>query len=410
MMGLFKRPLRKVPCDTAALGTTMLAQRMPDGAAVPRGCVGVVVDQGGQGGQTRRYAEGARLAPAARESAYCFHPGPYTVDLLPYAAAPELGLQLSFAVDTPDPRVTQQRFDLYLASEAGEAVALHDFGAAIGAALQRELAQGNMDLPPCTTLDEWNAFRASLNQLCYMRFGVTVDDCVPVDLGDKVDYAGLLMARAGADAGIAAPRLDLAATDATTEATTDVATDVTTKVAATGAAAIGAAHIATAAVTAATTDAVINADAPALRRLFLELPCVMCALRMAVLPAGQALFRQQQQLLQRLDQVSLSAATMPALALAAPGVALGKMRQRERAHAAMLACAALDEAWALLARLALARDEQLGAMFDEADRIVANLEHHCAVRRVALAVEPVPELEPALDAAPALPGPEGEKP
>jgi hypothetical protein len=38
------------------------------------------------------------------------------------------------------------------------------------------LAQGALDLPPCTTLEEWHAFRAGLNQLMYTRYGVTVDD------------------------------------------------------------------------------------------------------------------------------------------------------------------------------------------------------------------------------------------
>ena len=340
MLGLFKRSPR-VACDTSALGASAVALRMPDGAAVPRACVGVVFDKGGR---IRRVAEGARLAPAAHETAFCFHPGPYACALLPFAQAPELGLHVSFAVDCPDPRVTQQRFDLFLMSEAGEAVTLCGLGAAIEAALQRELAQGNMDLPPCTSLDEWHTFRAAFNQLCYMRFGVTVDDCIPVDLGERVDYAALLRARALA----AAPQPDPAPGPA------------------------------------AAPLAAIQADAPALRRLFLELPCVMCALRMAALPQGQALFRQQQALLQRLDQVSLSVATMPALELAAPGQGLALARQTERAAATVLACAALDEAWALLARLTLAPDAQLAVLFDEADRVVSNLECHCAARRVAL--------------------------
>lgn len=344
MLRLFKRPIRATACDTAALGGAALAMRMPGGAAVPRGCVGVVFDKGGR---IRRMEEGARLALADHESASCFHPGPYRLELLPFAAAPELGLQITFVVDSADPRVAQQRFDLYLMSEAGDVLALDDFGAAMEAALQRELAQGNLELPPCTTLDEWNVFRAGLNQLCYTRFGVTVDDCVPADLGERVDYARLLLARA-ADAPVGAAQQVRACLP---------------RRPVTGAA----------------------ADAPGLRRLFLELPCVMCALRLAVLPPGQALFQQHQALLQRLDAVSLSVGTMPALALAAPGQPLDTPRQDERAAATVQACAALDEAWALLARLNLAGDPQLGALLDEADRIVANLEFHCAARRAALA-------------------------
>lgn len=345
MLGLFRRAARPVACDTAALGAGAVALRVPGGAAVPPGCVGVVADKGGS---TRRLGQGERIVLACHETAFCFHPGPYTVDLLPYAGAPELGLRLSFAVDSPDPRITQQRFDLYLMSEAVDGVPLCGFGAAIEGALQHELALGNMDLPPCTSLDEWNTFRAALNQLCYMRFGVTIDDCVPVDLGDRVDYAALLLARA-----IEAPLHHAAAVEPEP----------------TGASVL--------------TDR-CERDAPALRRLFLELPGVMCALRLSVLPAGPAQFRQQQALLQRLDQVSLSVATMPALDLSGPSQPLDQHRQRERARETVRACAALDEAWALLARLQLAPAEQVDALFADADRIVANLEFHCQARRLAL--------------------------
>jgi hypothetical protein len=334
MISLFKRRAG----SNAIPGAGMLAVRIADGAAVPAGCVGVVCDQGGG---TRRLAPGARAALQAGEIAFCFHPGPYTLDLLPFAAAPEIGLHVTFAVDSPDPRVTQQRFDLYLMSEAGEQLALADAGAAMEAALQRELAQGNLDLPPCTALDEWNAFRAGFNQLLYTRFGVTVDDCVPVDLGEQHDYAAMLLARAAAAPAPQEP--------ATPPSRAQVS------------------------------------DAQGLRRLFLELPCVMCALRLAVLPPGQALFRQQQALLQRLDLVSLDVNTMPALELAAPGVALGADQQARRTAHTGQAVAALDEAWALLARLKNAGAGELAGLFDDADRIVANLELHAAGRRLLAA-------------------------
>ncbi|MDB5748378.1 MAG: hypothetical protein JWP72_3226, partial [Massilia sp.] len=45
------------------------------------------------------------------------------------------------------------------------------------------------------------------------------------------------------------------------------------------------------------------------------------------------------------------------------------------------AAAALDEAWALLARLERADDAALAGLLDEADRIVANLEHEMAGRK-----------------------------
>jgi hypothetical protein len=356
MIGLFKWGERNHPAlDTGGLGTATVALPIAHGCGVPAPCVGVIVDRGGR---TRRVAAGSRMALAEGERAYCFHPGPYAADLLPFAAAPEIGLRLSFSADCPDPRVAQQRFDLFLASEADGRLELADLAGAIEAAVQRELAQGNLDLPPCTTLDEWNAFRAGFNQLLYTRFGVTVEDCVPVDLGAANDYAAILRARAAAEpvpAAVAVPAVTPALPPDAPEAP----------------------------------GAGAGADARALRRLFLELPCLMCGVRLAVLPPGQELFRQHQALLQRLDQVSLSVNTMPALELAAPNQPLAHDQQARRAQHSRRAVAALDEAWALLARLEGAGDARLPALFDEADRIIANLEHDCAERRIAL-----PESEP----------------
>jgi hypothetical protein len=343
MIGLFRRTAKGGAVDTAALGSRAVALPLPSGCAVPPSCVGVVVNAEGR---TRRASAGARLTLASGERGWCFHPGPYAVDLLPFAAAPELGLHVVFAIDSPDPRVTQQRFDLFLASEAAGAVELASFAQRIEGALQHELAQGNLALPPCTTLDEWNAFRAGINQLLYTRFGVTVDDCVPVDLGDRRDFAQALLARA-ASGKTMAPMESATATQS-----------------------------------APAFDAA-RADAIALRRLFLELPCMMGRLRLAALPGGQELFRQHQALLQRLDLVSLSVGTMPALELLAPGQPLAAGEQVRRARHSARAGLALDEAWALLARIGVAGEAALPALFDEADRIVANLEHDCAARRLA---------------------------
>jgi len=83
--------------------------------------------------------------------------------------------------------------------------------------------------------------------------------------------------------------------------------------------------------------------------------------------------------------------TMPSLVLAAPGQPLGIDGQLRRMRHARRATVALDEAWALLARLDGAEkrgDAHLAALYDEAERIVANLETECAARR---AVEAVPE-------------------
>jgi hypothetical protein len=341
MIGIFKARA-KPAASIDGPGPSTLAVRAAHGDAVPAGCIGLVCSRSGE---TRRQGAGAKFTLAQFDSAYLFYPGPFECELLPFAAAPEVGLKLRFLVDSPDPRVTQQRFDLFLHSEAGERLSLADFREVLETALQRELAQGHLELPPCTTLEEWNTFRAGFNELLYTRFGVTVEDCLPADLGESRDYARMLLDRAAAipaqkaSMPAAAPIPDLAQVQA--------------------------------------------ADASALRRLFLELPCVMHGLRLAVLPPGQALFREHQALLQRLDLVSLGVNTMPALELASPGAPLADDEQRRRARHSAHASTALDEAWALLARLNAAQDEQLPALFDEADRIVANLEHATAARRAA---------------------------
>jgi hypothetical protein len=348
MIGIFKRRSSGAEGGSNVPGAGTLALRSVDGAVVPAACTGLVCDAGGA---TRRVAAGARLSLHQAEMAFCFHPGPYTLILLPFAAAPEIGLQVRFAVDSPDPRVAQQRFDLYLMSEAGAVLTLADFGKAVETALQHELSLGNLDLPPCTTLDEWNVFRAGFNQLLYTRFGVTVDDCLPLDLGDRCDYARQLLARA-----LAVEPLPTLATLAPESAAAPAPPD----------------------------------DVQAMRRLFLELPCVMHGLRLAVLPPGQSLFRQHQGLLQRLDLVSLDVNTMPALDLVAPGQACPPDQQLRRAQHSARAVAALDEAWGLLARLKTASEGDLASLFDDADRIVANLERDTAGRRLALAAGETP--------------------
>jgi hypothetical protein len=329
MLGsLFRNPLRRPPrqdaFDASLLGSVAIALPAPPGMIVPAPCAAVLVDRGGR---SRRLASGSRLAALDGETAWCVHPGPYTCDLVPFAGAPEIGLRVSFAIDASDPRATHQRFDLFLASEAGGTVDLAGFAGLAQTALQRELAQGNLELPPCTTLDEWHTFRSGFNQLLYTRFGVTVDDCVPVDLGATQDYPALLEARMAAQTVVATTTAPEAAV----------------------------------ALLASPPEAFVPAceDARALRRLFLELPYLMCAVRMAVLPADQDRFRQHQELLRRLDLVSLSVGTMPALELAAPGQPLAPEEQLRRARHSRRAAAALDEAWALLARMKVAGEAPL---------------------------------------------------
>ena len=349
LQGTLRRPLRQPDFDATGLGSVAIALPAPNGLTVPAACAAVLVDRGGR---SRRLAAGSRIAVLEGEAAWCVHPGPYACTLVPFADAPEIGLRVQFAIDASDPRATHQRFDLFLASEAGGMVALDGFALLAQSALQRELAQGNLELPPCTTLEEWNAFRSGFNQLMYTRFGVTVDDCVPVDLGAAHDYAVTLEARLEAAPPPAAAHAQLAGAAAPQEAFVPACE-----------------------------------DARALRRLFLELPCLMCAVRMAVMPADQGRFRQHQELLRRLDLVSLSVGTMPALELAAPNQPLAQDEQLRRARHSGRAAAALDEAWALLARLKVAGEGPLDDLFDEADRIVANLETEAGARRAVSASE-----------------------
>lgn len=359
MLKLFKRPLRQRPPDLAGLGAAYVALPLVAGCTVPDGNFAVLASREGR---TRRLSEGARVAVLAGESAWCVHPGPYQCELTPFAAAPEIGLRVRFAIDGPDPREAQQRFDLFLASEgeSGGPVALDGFVAALQAALQRELEQGNLALPPCTSFEEWNAFRSGFNQLLYTRFGVMVDDCVPVDLGATRDLAALLAARLASQA-ILQPVLHPVSPHAAPddEAAIPEPAPVPLQQA---------------------FDAA-REDARALRRLFLELPGVLCGLRLAALPADGAVFRRHQALLRRLDLVGLAVGTMPALELAAPGRPLAASEQRRRARHSLRAAAALDEAWALLARLKLGGAPMAALLLDEADRIVANLECDCAARR-----------------------------
>lgn len=197
---MFRAARRDASAQAAQLGTALVALRLQAGTRLPPGCVELVFSAAGV----------ARRAPPGRaakgEAAYAYHPGPYDTAFAPFAAAPEIGLRLRYVVDAADPREAQQRFDLFLFSEAGDALSVAALDDAIAAAVRAALAQGTLDLPACTTLDEWHGFRAGLNELLYTRFGLTVDDCIPVDLGDACDYAALLRARMGGPPGDAAVR------------------------------------------------------------------------------------------------------------------------------------------------------------------------------------------------------------
>lgn len=411
MIALFKWMERLLPADCGDLGAGSVVTRVAAGRSVPVGCVGLVADAAGS---ARRVPAGQRLEAASHELVWCFHPGPYHMEIAPFAHAPEMGLHLQVVVDDADPRLRQQRFDLFVMAEVREGLCYVDLKARLQAQLAAALEQGALELPPCTTLDEWHAFRAGLNQLVYTRFGLTVEDCFPVDLGDRVDYAALLAARpaleqaAGDGAALCAPQGASNEDDPTALPTGGAASAASPSArpaptqtmaeraqggtgatreggaesAERGAACDGGAESAKLVLAppgGAQGDAA-EVDALALRRLFLELPHVMCSFRAAALPDRPDAFRLQKSLLARLDMVLLSVSTMPTLELEAPGVALPREEQHRRATASAQAIAALDEAWSLLARIELAGriDEP---MADDADRIVANLEAAVANRR-----------------------------
>jgi sulfur relay (sulfurtransferase) complex TusBCD TusD component (DsrE family) len=393
-MGLFKRlrtrgkasvaPVAAVS-DLALLGGELVALQLASGAEVPAQCTAVVV---AESGQTRRVGAfgAAQVSLGAGEVAWCFHPGPYALAVLPFAAAPEAGLRLEFVVDAGDPRVAQQRFDLFLASEmvgGDAALSVSSFAAAVQAALQIALAEGMLDLPPCTSLGEWHAFRAGLNELLYTRFGVTVEDCYPIDLHPATDFAATLRARRAASAppadaapsavasSPAAPALDAGAGSTQGEPAPVSARERDLDVAA---------HM----------PAYAERDAHAVRRLFLELPALSTALRMITPPSNA--FATRQELLQRLALAALDVNTMPALELAAPDRKLSASAQARRAVHASQAATALNNAWSLIARLKLAQADEFTQLFDEADRVIANLEFALAERRA------VPTAARALDA------------
>lgn len=325
--------------DACTLGRSAVALPLSPGCGAPPGCPVVIVDADGRPRRATTPA-GKKVELRPGELAWAFHPGPYTITVVPYEQAPEIGLRTTFVIDPQDPAAAGKRFDLYLAAEADGRVDLAALRMKVESAVRSALEQGALDLPPCADIDEWNAFRQGLNRLLYLRFGLTVDDCVPVEL-EGVDYAAQLAVRAAGSTAAAAPA--------------PVAEKVVPDL----------------------------ADAKAMRRLFLELPCLMCGLRFGALPNGQEQFRQQQALLQRLDRLSVEITTMPALVLAAPGQPLALDEQLRRMRHSRRATVALDEAWALLARLEGAQGGRLAALYDEAERIVANLEADCAGRRAA---------------------------
>ena len=339
MFRLFQRGRFSTGTEFTGLGSTLVALAASPGAEVPKGCTGLSWDARGN---VKRIAAGQRIPGG--QGGCLFHPGPYALDVTPYASAPEVGLHFELAVDTPDPRLSRQRFDLFLMSEAGERLELAMLQAALEAAVQRELEQGSLFLPPCTSNDEWNAFRLGVNQLVYTRFGLIVDDCLPMDLGGQVDFAAMLARRGEQSTELAGPVRWAARVAEALQAGSDEE----------------------------------GADARALRRLFLEMPNLSSGLRLA-LPDARVPFETRKSLLARLDCAASAVETMPAFALAAPSVPLDEAGRTRRSAASLAALEALDECWALLARVRAGGAAD--TLSDDADRIIANLVSALAARR-----------------------------
>lgn len=323
--------------DAGLLGQAVMALRC-DGMAVPAGATVSVL---GTDGRARRplVRPGTPVTCAAGEAAWCWHAGPYAMDLVPFAAAPEVGLRLQGMVAGADAVPGGERFELLLAAEAPpERLTVAAFAPLVQGALRGALAQGLLELPPATALDEWHAFRAGVNELLYTRFGLIVTDCVPIDLGDIVDYAAILRGCAARSAPAEAPAMPPAVLPVAPVAPVD--------------------------------------DARALRRLFLELPALAAQLR--VLPLAAGAFAAHREVLRQLALAALDVNTMPALALAAPGQPLPKGAQDSRAACSAAAAAALDDAWSVLARM---KQDGFSAQQDEAARVLANLAQYLARRR-----------------------------
>lgn len=350
-MGILARMRGKAKRDLAVdreavdgLGASTLAVRVAGAAALPATAVPL---------------------EAADGAAWAVHAAPVRCLVTPFAAAPEIGLRLDYCFDRSG---NPQRFALLLAAEADAALSVARLAAALQEAVQGALQIGALELPPCTTDEEWHAFRAGLNELVYTRFGLVVEDCVPVDLHPGVDFAAQL----GAAAAASANRSDCE------PPASPLPDDVLARVRVADLPWHGR-RAAAIAVGAASADPA-RTDAAALRRLFLELPALAASLRALPMQEGDGSFAPMQEILRRLALAALGASTMPSLTHAAPGRRLPQHAQLLRAMHSQSAQAALDEGWALLAAMRCGLD--LGRL-DDIERMLANLEYSLAQRRAA---------------------------
>ncbi len=377
----------------SGLGQTLIVCPALAQQAVPAGCIGIAI---APDGSSRRHASG-QVIPQA-EQAFWVHPGPWQSQLCLHPATPEIALKLRFVLDSPDPRVQVQRFDLFLASEFANEVAnqvahqsnthqsqqnlaLSAFQARLEQGLQAELANGNMECGACMSLPEWMRFRAQLERWLYTRFGLTIEDCALVDVGEQLDYAQILLQRAAA--GVSS--------SVSPSVSPNVSPDFSPSPSPSISAGVEVLPNIPPPVLPQPQYKPALHDAAQLRRLFLELPDF--TLRWRALNPAPGFFALQQTAAQRLSLLKGQVSAMPALAWANPHQTLSASQIAIRSahlHEAMLAW---DEAWSLLARLHQIENDAAGTLAqwqreqDHIDRILTNLEHSLAARAA------VPELE-----------------
>lgn len=374
MRGLAARsPDRDAPDVAAGLGTSMLAVRAGAHAVAADGSAVVLTPDG---------------------TAWLVSVRTLRCLVVPFAAAPEIGLRIDYCFD---PGGDRARFALLLQSEAERSLPTHAIEAALQDALQSALQCGSLELPPCTTDEEWHSFRAGLNELVHTRFGLVVEDCVPVDLHPVADYAAALLAAtavaespapASRSADGAAPErvsggVECAEAEGTPapQAAQQAGTERHAAPSQAWSPWVNAEDVplhALRAAAASTGRDAASDDALAMRRLFLELPALAAGFRALPMKEGDGSFAPMQDICRRLSLAALTVNTMPTLSMAAPGRKLPRAAQQLRAMHAVAAKSALDEAWTMLAAMRGGLDTSaVGGV----DRILSNLEYSLAQRR-----------------------------
>ncbi len=295
------------------LGKEIVAYRLPVNGEITLDCFACHTNQ-------------ALLTGKAPQGAHVVHRGPYTAKILPQADIPELALHLQLVIDQLDNAVAEARFALFLHSELIEELSLTELTRRIQECVNAQVAQGYLLIDTCPSAAEWQEYRAQLEKLLFTRFGLSVEDCLPVDLAEQVDYASQLIAQelAVASAEITEPSAQLTPVKHST---------------------IFPRHL---------TEIAVS------RRMFLELPALCRQWRALAWPRDVALFARLQAVAQRMDLLEAH--------YASPPTAL----QRRQAQQLFLT---LEQAWALLARLQLVNFAVAEAV--QSDAHMAEIEALC---------------------------------